>query len=65
MASKRTPRSKKKAGKPTKRTISVTIDLDELERLYRHVHGRADGDGDTKSGRARRLHLRLGDGDTK
>lgn len=60
----------KTTGKASKkRTISVTIDLDELERLYRELPGiiRHDdgGDGDTKGGGGLARRRRRADGDTK
>jgi hypothetical protein len=65
---------KKSTGKKTSRhrNVSIILDLDELERMYRRQHGKDDGDtkgggrkrerdGDTKGGRRRRER----DGDTK
>lgn len=52
-------KSSKKAP-PKRKRISIVLDLDELENLYRRQRGR-DGDGDTK-GLLRRVRA---DGDTK
>jgi|GEM_PF-6654030 len=52
--------AKKKLGK--RKGISVILDIDELENLYKRQHG-LGGDGDTK-GIFRRVR-RDGDGDTK
>lgn len=69
MASKRTRKTtKKKTGRTKRVAVKVTIDLDELERLYRNVHSLAEGDskgdGDTKSARVKGRR-RSADGDTK
>jgi hypothetical protein len=55
VAAKRT----KAAPKRKKKVVNLSIDLDELERLYRRIHGLI-AEGDTKLRR-----LRLSDGDTK
>jgi hypothetical protein len=51
--------SAKKSGRSKKQVVSLSIDLDELERLYRRIHGLL-AEGDTKS-----RQLRFSDGDTK
>ena len=57
--SSKSKKSSKKATSKGKR-VSVVLDLDELENLYRRQLGR-DGDGDTKG----LLRRALADGDTK
>jgi len=62
-SSKSKKSAKKSAKKPTKRKdVTVILDLDELDNLYRRQHG-TDGDGDTKG--VLRRSPRDGDGDTK
>jgi hypothetical protein len=66
MAAKRTKGTKEsktkssgRGAKKAKQVVSLSIDLDELERLYRQIHGMIE-EGDTKS-----HELRLSDGDSK
>ncbi len=62
--------ARKRQKAPARRIVSVSLDLDQLERLYRRTHGLDGNDGDTKAGARRGRRRRLAgldgnDGDTK